>query len=122
MVHRPVLTELKFAGQSAGTYSLTLRLVQPRCLSHIDEILLATGFSGGPRPVLASRGLLCRLAAIEFGNDLGADPVQLLFGEDAQQRPREIKRVEDETGLPTSDPMRFGVGKLMDALITHFQE
>jgi uncharacterized NAD-dependent epimerase/dehydratase family protein len=33
----------------------------------------------------------------------------------------EIKRVEDETGLPASDPMRFGVSKLMDALVKHFE-
>lgn len=32
----------------------------------------------------------------------------------------EIKKVEAETGLPATDPIRFGVDKLMDALSKHF--
>jgi uncharacterized NAD-dependent epimerase/dehydratase family protein len=32
----------------------------------------------------------------------------------------ELKRAEDETGLPATDVMRFGPGILMDALIKHF--
>lgn len=32
----------------------------------------------------------------------------------------EIKRLEDETGLPATDIWRFGANKLMDALLAHF--
>ncbi|HTI15744.1 MAG TPA: DUF1611 domain-containing protein [Dictyobacter sp.] len=31
-----------------------------------------------------------------------------------------IKQAEEETGLPATDPFRFGVDKLVDALTTHF--
>jgi len=31
-----------------------------------------------------------------------------------------LKQAEDETGLPATDVMHFGAGKLMDALIKHF--
>jgi uncharacterized NAD-dependent epimerase/dehydratase family protein len=31
----------------------------------------------------------------------------------------EIRRAEDETGLPTTDCVRFGGGKLIDALLAH---
>ena len=37
-----------------------------------------------------------------------------------QEARNAIKQVEDETGLPATDVMRFGAGKLMDALVRHF--
>ncbi len=37
-----------------------------------------------------------------------------------QQAIDEIKRLEDLTGLPTTDLLRFGAAPLMDALIQHF--
>ncbi len=37
-----------------------------------------------------------------------------------QQARDAVKQVEDETGLPATDAIRFGVSNLMDALIRHF--
>ncbi|WP_207229311.1 DUF1611 domain-containing protein [Ktedonosporobacter rubrisoli] len=37
-----------------------------------------------------------------------------------EQAHDEIKRIEDEMGLPTTDPIRFGADKLLDALVKHF--
>lgn len=37
-----------------------------------------------------------------------------------QEARDEIKRIEDETRLPATDVLRFGPGKLMDALSLHF--
>jgi uncharacterized NAD-dependent epimerase/dehydratase family protein len=39
------------------------------------------------------------------------------FGLSGQQAKDAIKQTEDETGLPSTDVMRFGAGKLMDALV-----
>jgi uncharacterized NAD-dependent epimerase/dehydratase family protein len=39
------------------------------------------------------------------------------FGLSDQQAEDAIKQVEDETGLPATDVMRFGAGKLIDALV-----
>ena len=37
-----------------------------------------------------------------------------------QEAKREIERVEEETGLPATDSVRFGAGRLMDALAEYF--
>ena len=42
------------------------------------------------------------------------------FGLSDQQAIDAIKQVEDETGLPATDVLRFGAGKLMDALSNMF--
>lgn len=42
------------------------------------------------------------------------------FGLNEQEAQDAIKQAEDETGLPATDPLRFGVGKLMDALVEYF--
>ncbi|HZS76172.1 MAG TPA: DUF1611 domain-containing protein [Ktedonobacteraceae bacterium] len=42
------------------------------------------------------------------------------FGLNEQEALDAIKQAEDETGLPATDPLRFGVGKLMDALVEYF--
>ena len=42
-------------------------------------------------------GFLGRFATVELCNNLGVDPIQLLFREDAQQRPCEIERLKDGT-------------------------
>ena len=34
-----------------------------------------------------------------------------------QEARDEVKRVADETGLPTTDALRFGVNNLLDALL-----
>ena len=56
---------------------------------------LALGGGGG----LHVLGRFARLARVELGDDLGADTVELLLGEDAQQRPGEVERVEDGPAL-----------------------
>lgn len=42
-------------------------------------------------------GFLRRFATIELCNNLGVDPIELLFREDAEQGPCEIERLEDGT-------------------------
>src|SRR6266487_524672 len=44
----------------------------------------------------------------------------MTFGLSEQEARDTLNQVEDETGLPASDVMRFGAGVLMDALIKHF--
>lgn len=39
--------------------------------------------------------LFRRFATIEFSNDLGVNPIELLLREDTQKRPGKVKRVED---------------------------
>ena len=38
---------------------------------------------------------LCRLSGIKFCNNLGIDPIQLFFGENAQEGPCQIEGLED---------------------------
>ena len=44
-------------------------------------------------------GLLRRLTPVELGDDLGADAVELLLRENAQQGPGQVERVEDRPAL-----------------------
>jgi uncharacterized NAD-dependent epimerase/dehydratase family protein len=44
----------------------------------------------------------------------------ITFDLNEQEARDALKRVEDETGLPATDVIRFGAGKLMDALSKHF--
>ncbi|HEY4032760.1 MAG TPA: DUF1611 domain-containing protein, partial [Ktedonobacteraceae bacterium] len=37
-----------------------------------------------------------------------------------QEARNAVMRIEDETGLPATDVVRFGAGRLMDALSSHF--
>ena len=43
------------------------------------------------------RSFLGWFATIELCNDLGVDPIELLFREDAEQGPCEIERLKDGT-------------------------
>jgi uncharacterized NAD-dependent epimerase/dehydratase family protein len=45
----------------------------------------------------------------------------MTFDLDEQAAHDALKAAEDETGLPATDAIRFGVGNLMDALVQHFQ-
>ena len=40
-------------------------------------------------------------------------------GLDEQAARDELARVSDQTGLPTTDPVRFGAGVLLDAILEH---
>jgi uncharacterized NAD-dependent epimerase/dehydratase family protein len=44
----------------------------------------------------------------------------ITFNLNEQEARDALKRAEDETGLPATDVVRFGAGKLMDALSKHF--
>lgn len=44
----------------------------------------------------------------------------MTFGLSEQEARDALKQLEDETGLPATDVLRFGAGILMDALIKHF--
>ena len=44
----------------------------------------------------------------------------MTFGLSEQEARDALKKLEDETGLPATDVLRFGAGILMDALIKHF--
>ena len=92
----------------------------------VDELTLRGRGRGGPRRVV---GGLARLARVELGDDLGADAVELLLGEDAQQRPGEVERVEngsalvracsDQKSAPKEDVKAMSVGheQVIDRLV-----
>jgi len=44
----------------------------------------------------------------------------MTFGLSEQEARDALKQLEDETGLPATDVLRFGAGILMDALVKHF--
>ncbi len=74
----------------------SVQLILTVLRSDFDELLVLPPLLA----VLRSDRPLCRLLApIELGDDLGVDTVELLLGEDAQQRPREIERLEDRARL-----------------------
>jgi hypothetical protein len=60
--------------------------------SYIDQVLTSLLVL---RLLSTLRLLPRRLARVELLNNLRVDPVQLLFGEDAQQRPCKVERIED---------------------------
>lgn len=82
-------TSILREGSTAVLVSAALR----SCV--VDQFLL----SGLALRLRVLRRLLRRLARVELLDDLGADTVKLLFGEYAQQRPREIQRVENASSL-----------------------
>ena len=44
----------------------------------------------------------------------------MTIGMSDQEAGDAVKQVEDETGLPATDVLRFGAGKLMDAVSKYF--
>ena len=63
--------------------------------SSINELLLA-------RPVrfgVLGRPLRSGLTRVELRDDLRVDAIELLLGEDAQERPCQVERVEDAPGF-----------------------
>ena len=91
-------------------------------LCHVAGATEIEGYPGYPLPPLGEivelheRASLpsrpARVAAIALNTrDLPHD-------EDARAA---IREVEDETGLPTDDPVRFGAGKVLDAVLTVLQ-
>lgn len=83
--HRGHRQALRRPSARGGELTIFLRVV--------DELVLRRSLR------LCVLGRLPCLSSIELGDDLWADAVELFLGEDAQQRPGQVERIEDRPAL-----------------------
>jgi uncharacterized NAD-dependent epimerase/dehydratase family protein len=128
--HEWVFVEGQGALNHPGYAPVTLGLIHgsnpdAMIFSHIAGLTTVDGYENAPLPSL-KRLIQMNEEAISW---IRPEPPCKVVGIalithrlNEQEALAEIKRVEEETGLPTNDPMRFGVANLMDALERHFAE